>query len=90
MNWPEVNISTGPAEGPGLNGAQPAGDEDGVRRQKPGHGHGRAPWVMMLVCVPMIIVAVALAVSGSALAALVIALACAGLMAAMMLAAMRG
>lgn len=66
-------------------------DEGGEEQpQKTGSGHGRSHWLMMLCCVPMIIVAVALVVSGTSLAPLVIALACAGLMAAMMLAAMRG
>lgn len=70
----------------------PGLEDEGGEEQPPKtrSGHGRGHWLMMLCCVPMIVVAIVLVASGTSLAPLVIALACAGLMAAMMLAVMRG
>jgi hypothetical protein len=58
--------------------------EDEPKPEDRGRGHSH--WLMVLCCIPMVVVAVALVASGTSLIPLVIALACAGMMAAMMLA----
>jgi hypothetical protein len=71
-----------------MNGQPPDSNNGENQPEKP--GSSRRHWLMMLCCLPMVIVAVALVATGTSLVPLLIALGCAGVMAAMMLAVMRG
>ena len=86
-----AQVTHGPANGPrdSGSGVPPLPTVTTPHHEHPAqapHGHGRHAWAMWLMCVPMLLIVGLLILSGSAgFGAIVYALACLGMMAAMML-----